>query len=39
MVYSWKDAETTFAFEHGEAVLTNRVQLRWSERPRQSPGS
>jgi hypothetical protein len=35
IVYSWKDAETTFAFEHGETVLANRVQFRWRERPRQ----
>jgi phosphate-selective porin OprO/OprP len=34
MVYSRKDGETTFTFGHGEAVLSNRVQMRWRERRR-----
>jgi hypothetical protein len=38
LVYSSKEGETTFTFGHGEAVLSNRVQLWWRERRREVLG-
>ena len=34
--YSWKDGATTFTFRSVQAVLSNRLQLQWRERRRES---